>query len=86
MIKQRGDPFEIRNPLASITLGLSLLERTVHDRNKAKQAREIMARQVDQLSRLVGDLLDVTRITRNLITLRLEPVELNGLVYRTASD
>ena len=77
---------EIRNPLASITLGLSLLERTVHDRNKAKQAREIMARQVDQLSRLVGDLLDVTRITRNLITLKLEPVELNGLVYRTASD
>jgi K+-sensing histidine kinase KdpD len=43
-----------------------------------------MARQVAQLSHLVDDLLDVTRITRNLITLKLEQVELNGLVYRTA--
>jgi PAS domain S-box-containing protein len=77
---------EIRNPLASITLGLSLLERVVQNGEKAKQAREIMARQVAQLSHLVDDLLDVTRITRNLITLKLEQVELNGLIYRAAND
>ena len=77
---------EIRNPLTSITLGLSMLERTGCDGEKAKQAREIMGRQVSQLSRLVDDLLDVTRITRNLIVLKKEPVELNSLVSSTVKD
>lgn len=77
---------EIRNPMASITLGLSLLERSFFDEAKAKQAMSIMKRQLSQLSRLVDDLLDVTRITRNLILLKKKQVDLNALIFSTLED
>jgi PAS domain S-box-containing protein len=77
---------EIRNPMASITLGLSLLERSFLDEAKVKQAMSIMKRQVSQLSRLIDDLLDVTRISRNLILLKKEQVELNALILSTLED
>lgn len=77
---------EIRNPLASIMLSMSLLERSALDGDQARRAREIINRQVIQLSRIVDDLLDVTRITRNRIVLQKERVELNQLVSRTLDD
>jgi PAS domain S-box-containing protein len=77
---------EIRNPLASIVICLSLLDRAAPGGEQARQAREILGRQVLQLSRLVDDLLDVTRITRNRIILQKELVELNELVRRIAED
>ncbi len=77
---------EIRNPLASIMLCLSLLDRVAPGGEQARQTKEIMNRQVTQLSRLVDDLLDVTRITRNKIVLQKESVELNELVGRAVED
>ncbi|HOL18314.1 MAG TPA: ATP-binding protein, partial [Bacillota bacterium] len=77
---------EIRNPLASIMLCLSLLNRAEPGGEQAQKAREIMERQAAQLSRLVDDLLDVTRINRNKIVLQKEQVELNALVLRTVED
>jgi signal transduction histidine kinase len=70
---------EIRNPLASIMLCLSLLGRWNPAGSRPHKAREIMGRQAAQLSRLVDDLLDVTRITRGKIELKKEHVELNAL-------
>ena len=43
-------------------------------------------RQAGQLARLVDDLLDVTRITRNKIQLQRQTLELNELVQRTMED
>ncbi|UNC90829.1 hybrid sensor histidine kinase/response regulator [Candidatus Contubernalis alkaliaceticus] len=77
---------EIRNPLASIMMGLSLLSSVDPCGGKAVQAREIMSRQVVQLSRLIDDLLDVTRINQNKIDLKIKRLELNGLIKRIVED
>lgn len=77
---------EIRNPLASIMLSLSLLDRLDPYDERSIKAREIMRRQTVQLSRLVDDMLDVARIKRNRIELQKETVALDQILYRTAED
>ncbi|WP_162007865.1 hybrid sensor histidine kinase/response regulator [Heliorestis convoluta] len=77
---------ELRNPLASITMSISMLKRVASDSEQAKQAQAILERQTMQLSRLVDDLLDVTRISQNKIELKKEFVELNGLVLKAVED
>lgn len=77
---------ELRNPLASIMMSISLMKHVPPGGEEAAQARTIMERQATQLSRLVDDLLDVTRITRNIIELKKQKVELNGLVYRAVEN
>ncbi len=77
---------ELRNPLAPITNSLRVLERAEPGSEVASRAGQVIARQVEQLSRLVGDLLDVTRITRNKISLNLEALDLNEVVQRAADD
>jgi signal transduction histidine kinase len=72
---------ELRNPLAPIVHGLSIL-RLGGNGEAGVQAREMIERQVRHLTRLVDDLLDVSRITRGKIELRKEPVELAGAVHR----
>jgi signal transduction histidine kinase len=71
---------ELRNPLAPIVVALQLLRM----RGAADQVRElgIIERQVHHLVRLVDDLLDVSRITRGMIRLRRERVELATVVSR----
>ncbi|MGE3808240.1 MAG: ATP-binding protein [Gemmataceae bacterium] len=71
---------ELRNPLAPIRNGLQLLQVAGHDRHIQEQARSIMARQVEQMVRLIDDLLDVSRITRGKLELREEWVELASVV------
>jgi PAS domain S-box-containing protein len=91
-IDQHKDEFlgilshEIRNPLASIMLCLSLLDKVGSDGEQAVKFREIMGRQAAQLARLVDDLLDVTRITRGKIVLQKESIDLGALVCRTVED
>jgi signal transduction histidine kinase len=71
---------ELRNPLAPI-LNATQLQRLRGDNAEVVQRqREIIERQVQHLARLVDDLLDVSRITRGIIELRKEPVELNRAV------
>lgn len=77
---------EIRNPLASIMLSLTLLDRLDPHDERSLKAREIMRRQAVQLSRLVDDMLDVARIKRNRIELQKETVALGQILYRTAED
>lgn len=77
---------ELRNPLAPITNSLYVLE---HGRPQSEQylrARKVIARQVSQLSGLVNDLLDITRISRNRIHLQLERLELHELVLKVVED
>ena len=77
---------ELRNPLAAISLGLSLLKDAPSRGEQDDRTLSIMARQTTQLSRLVDDLLDVTRITQNKIELKRERIDLNEVVYHTVVD
>ncbi len=77
---------ELRNPLAPIKNSLYILDRAAPGGEQARRAQAVVARQVDQLTRLVDDLLDVTRIARSKLTLQRSRLELNGLVQRTLED
>ena len=77
---------ELRNPLAPIRNSLYVLERATPGGEQACRAQAIIARQVDHLTRLVDDLLDVTRISRGKVQLQRQAVELNALVRRTVED
>ncbi|MGV3484593.1 MAG: ATP-binding protein [Planctomycetaceae bacterium] len=67
---------ELRNPLAPIRNGLQILKLVGNNGSEAEQTRSMMERQLAQMVRLVDDLLDVSRITRNQLELRLESVQL----------
>jgi signal transduction histidine kinase/ActR/RegA family two-component response regulator len=62
---------ELRNPLAPISAGLSVLERD-GDPQRAQRTLGVMRRQVNHMVRLIDDLLDVARITRGRLELKLE--------------
>jgi signal transduction histidine kinase len=73
---------ELRNPLAPISNAIEILQRVGSKDPELVRMRELIDRQVRHMSRLVDDLLDVSRITQGKINLRLEPLELGGLVSR----
>jgi signal transduction histidine kinase len=74
---------ELRNPLAPIRNALEILRLRGRDRRAAaREAWDMVERQTEQLSRLVDDLLDVSRITRGKITLQRAPVEVAEVVRR----
>jgi two-component system, chemotaxis family, CheB/CheR fusion protein len=65
---------ELRNPLAALSNGLAILE--VSDGNEAAPLRGMMQRQVVQLVHLIDDLLDVSRLGLDKLTLKMEHVDL----------
>ncbi len=71
---------ELRNPLAPIANTARALRMAANDGDDVHSASEMLERQVTQMSRLVDDLLDMSRITRGRIELRKERVELAPLV------
>ena len=72
---------ELRNPLAPIRNGLEILKQDTSEKT-VKTVLELMGRQVHHLTRLVDDLLDVSRITSGRIELRLEPADLRTILER----
>jgi PAS domain S-box-containing protein len=77
---------ELRNPLAPIVNSLYVLDHAAPVSDEARRAREVIGRQVVQLSNLVNDLLDVTRIARNKVRLQKAHVELGDVVGRVVED
>ena len=73
---------ELRNPLAPIRNAVHLMKMKAVEDQQLLVARDIIERQLIQLSRLVDDLLDVSRITRGKINLARQRVELRELVER----
>lgn len=71
---------ELRNPLAPIGYALEIMKHSPSDAERLQNARDTMARQLAHLVRLVDDLLDVSRITRDRLELRLERVELSAIL------
>ena len=77
---------ELRNPLAPIRSAVFLLERADPASDGARRAREVIARQVGHLARMVDDLLDVSRLARGRIELRRSRLDLGELVRRVGED
>jgi CheY-like chemotaxis protein/two-component sensor histidine kinase len=71
---------ELRNPLAPIRNALEVIRIAGDDQQAVCQARGTMERQLEQMIRLVDDLLDVARITRGTIELRKERVDVTTIV------
>ena len=71
---------ELRNPLAPIRNAAQILRAKGPPIPELQWAREVIDRQVLQMTRLVDDLLDVSRITKGKIELRRERLELSTLV------
>ncbi|MCI0455585.1 MAG: ATP-binding protein, partial [Gemmataceae bacterium] len=73
---------ELRNPLAPIRNAVQVLRLLAQDNPNLRWAGEVVERQVQHLSRLVDDLLDVSRFMRGKITLRKESIDLAAVVAR----
>ena len=73
---------ELRTPLATLSNALSVMQRPERNDPAAEQALGRMERQVQQLVRLVDDILDVSRAVRNRMQLRREALDLAWVVAR----
>jgi PAS domain S-box-containing protein len=71
---------ELRNPLAPLSNAVQVLRRAGPDGETVHAASDMLERQVRQMTRLVDDLLDMSRITQGKIDLRREPIELAPVV------
>jgi signal transduction histidine kinase/CheY-like chemotaxis protein len=85
-IDRRKDEFlamlahELRNPLAPISAAAELLKFSNSDRERINQTSEIISRQVDHMSSLIDDLLDMSRVSRGLITLDSKVLDARQIV------
>ena len=66
---------ELRNPLAPIRNAVAILRRTEISDARLLWCRDVIERQITQMTHLLEDLLDVSRVTRNKVELRREPMD-----------
>lgn len=71
---------ELRNPLAPISTAAEMLRLTAAEDSRVKKASEVITRQVKHMTSLVDDLLDVSRVTRGLVRLENEYVDVKSAV------
>jgi signal transduction histidine kinase/ActR/RegA family two-component response regulator len=71
---------ELRNPRAPISAGAQLLRLVPGSDPRVVRTSEMIARQVKQMTRIVDDLLDVSRVTRGLVTLERAPLDLREVI------
>lgn len=76
---------ELRNPLAPIANALQLVRLAREDPATLERAHDVIERQLQHLVRLVDDLMDASRLTRNRLTLRTEPIDL-AVAVRSAIE
>jgi PAS domain S-box-containing protein len=77
---------ELRNPLAAITNASRLLEESDHPDERTAHLGSIVARQGEHLTRMVDDLLDVSRLSSGKIVLRRDPVDMKDVVGRSVAS
>jgi len=71
---------ELRNPLAPISNAAQLLSMATLDPQRVRQSSEVIIRQVRHMTSLVDDLLDVSRVTRGLVELERERIDVKSIV------
>ena len=77
---------ELRNPLAPICNALEIWKAGTAGEKVEKESQKIMGRQLQTMLRLVDDLLDVARITRGVVILKKDPVDLVQLISQTVES
>jgi PAS domain S-box-containing protein len=75
---------ELRNPLAPVRNAVQILNLAGPKDPTLMKARATIERQVGHMARMLDDLLDISRITRGKIRLKLEPVDLTVVLRRAA--
>lgn len=92
---QRKDEFiamlghELRNPLSPLVAGVQMLQELHGSEQESatlQQVQQVMERQVHHLTRLVDDLLDVSRISRGKVELQPERLDLTPIVERAVEN
>jgi PAS domain S-box-containing protein len=73
---------ELRNPLAPLRSAMQVMRLKGMDDPELEWARDVVERQVQQLTRLVDDLLDVSRFNQGTINLQMEPLDMAVVVAR----
>jgi PAS domain S-box-containing protein len=73
---------ELRNPLAPILPGVDIILRSPGDPEKVAGVASMLKRQVDQMARLIDDLVDISRITTGKIELRRSQVLFSDVMER----
>jgi PAS domain S-box-containing protein len=71
---------ELRNPLAPIAAAAGILSLGRSDAEQVRKTSAVITRQVNHISSLINDLLDVSRVTRGLVTLEHIPVDIKAAV------
>lgn len=71
---------ELRNPLAPVRNALEIIRLAGNSPRSVEQARSMMERQVNQMVRLIDDLLDVSRITRGKLRLERDNIALQSVI------
>jgi signal transduction histidine kinase/ActR/RegA family two-component response regulator len=71
---------ELRNPLAPISSSASLLSAQFADEPRIRKASGIISRQVKHMVRLIDDLLDVSRVTRGLVELQRQVLDMRDVI------
>lgn len=71
---------ELRNPLAPISAAAQLLRIASHNEVRVRQTSEVITRQVEHMTGLVDELLDVSRVTRGLIRLEYKAVDMHDVI------
>ncbi len=77
---------ELRNPLAPIRTAVALIKMSQGERAKVESAAAVIDRQAAHLTRLIDDLLDVSRITRGKLELRRERLNLFGVLEQASES
>jgi PAS domain S-box-containing protein len=77
---------ELRNPLAPISNGLHVLRLPASEPQLRERALDTMERQIRNLTRIVDDLLEVSRLTRGRVDLQVERLDLGRLAREAVED
>lgn len=77
---------ELRNPLAVLSAAAHVLRRQGASQGPAREAALVVERQVEQMSRLVEDLLDLSRVIRGKLSLSRQPLDLAAAIARALAE
>ncbi len=76
---------ELRNPLAAASAALAVVAERPDDLAALHKVRNVLVRSIGQIVKLVDDLLDVSRITRGVISIEARPVDLTSIVHHAVA-
>ena len=77
---------ELRNPLSALAAASHVLRKSAADNDAVLGATGVITRQVNQMTRLIEDLLDVSRVTRGKVSLNRQPLNFARAVERALSE